>query len=414
LLSQVLNFTSAKVNHGDAVPLTKVRTDVLSAAMEELGNFAALKTFRAEETTLILTGDFGLTRQECSATVQKFNVTNTWRDWQMKATIHELPGDLIFVKNCVTKDLDVHLGSSWESTNPRRARTELHDAVGAGVKMRLPFAVLNERTAHQKTAELRAELKALLRAERAEIAERTPKKPKTAAADGSQPVAQQSIAPRKPPVETTAAACPQPVAQQAIASGGIAVDLSESEDDIILPESEVEAGDLAESEDDTAAVEEHAEGGHFTTPIGSGSPFVDRDHDRTAAVALGEKQDGNGKKRFRADGSLIVPGEKATGAGKSPSKYPPNSAVEVEASGSDGKPAAKRRRSAAAGASQPAGDAPSGQTAAVAKRSKARHGLGSEVVESRKRLLADWFKEEFGAESSVLRKKVHDLLFQKA
>ena len=129
---------------------------------------------------------------------------------------------------------------------------------------------------------------------------------------------------------------------------------------------------------------------------------------------MGEKQDGNGKKRFRADGSLIVPGEKATGAGKCPSKYPPNSAVEVEASGSDGKPAAKRRRSAAAGASQAAGDAPSGQTAAVAKRSKARNGLGSEVVESRKRLLADWFKQEFGAESSVLRKKVHDLLFQKA
>ena len=90
-------------------------------------------------------------------------------------------------------------------------------------------------------------------------------------------------------------------------------------------------------------------------------------------MALAEKQDGNGKKRFRADGSLIVPGEKATGAGKCSSKYPPNSAVEVEASGSDGKRSAKRRRSAAAGASQPAGDAPSGQSAAVAKRSKARH-----------------------------------------
>ena len=68
----------------------------------------------------------------------------------------------------------------------------------------------------------------------------------------------------------------------------------------------------------------------------------------------------------------------------------------------------KRRRSAAAGASQPAGDAPSGQSAAVAKRSNARHGLGSEVV-----VLADWFTQEFGAESSVLRKKVHDLLFQR-
>ena len=181
----------AKVNHGDAVPLTKVRTDVLSAAMEELGNFAALKNFRAEETTLILTGDFGLTLQECSAIVQKFNVTNSWRDWQMKATIHELPGDLIFVKNCLTWDLHVGLGSSWEYTNPRRARTELHDAVGAGVKMRLPFVVLNERTAHQKHAELRAELKARLRAEKAENAERLPKKLKTAAADGSQPVAQQ-------------------------------------------------------------------------------------------------------------------------------------------------------------------------------------------------------------------------------
>ena len=68
----------------------------------------------------------------------------------------------------------------------------------------------------------------------------------------------------------------------------------------------------------------------------------------------------------------------------------------------------KRRRSAAAGASQPAGDAPSGQSAAVAKRSNARHGLGSEVV-----VLADWFTQEFGAESSVLKKKVHDLLFQR-
>ena len=87
------------------------------------------------------------------------------------------------------------------------------------------------------------------------------------------------------------------------------------------------------------------------------------------------------KKRFRADGSLIVPGEKATGAGKCPSKYPPNSAVEVEASGSDGKRSAKRRRSAAAGASQPAGDAPSGQSAAVAKRSKARHDVGGTLDE---------------------------------
>ena len=134
----------------------------------------------------------------------------------------------------------------------------LHDAVGAGVKMRVPFAVLNERTAHQKYAELRAELKALLKAEKAENAERLPKKRKTAAADGSQPVAQQSIAPRKPPVKTAAATGPQTVAQEKIASGGIAVDLSESEDA-------------------TAAVEEHAEGGHFTTKLGSGSCFVDQD-----------------------------------------------------------------------------------------------------------------------------------------
>ena len=28
-------------------------------------------------------------------------------------------------------------------------------------------------------------------------------------------------------------------------------------------------------------------------------------------------------------------------------------------------------------------------------------------------MLADWFTQEFGAESSVLRKKVHDLLFQR-
>ena len=223
--------------------------------MEELGHFAALKIVRAEHTTQILTGDFGLTQQECSATVQKFNVTNTWRDWQMKATIHELPGDLIFVKNCITRDLDVGLGSSWEHTNPRRARSVEHDAVGAGVKMRLPFPYHDERTADQKTAELRAELKALLRAE---TAERTPKKPKTAAADGSQPVAQQSIAPRKPPVKTAAATGPQTVAQEKIASGGIAVDLSESEDT-------------------TVAVEDHAEGVHCTTKLCSGSGFVDQD-----------------------------------------------------------------------------------------------------------------------------------------
>ena len=82
-------------------------------------------------------------------------------------------------------------------------------------------------------------------------------------------------------METAAAAGPQPVAQQAIASGGIAVDLSESEDDFVAVEALApagSAGDLVESEDDTAAVEEHAEGGHFTTLTGSGCSFVDRDH----------------------------------------------------------------------------------------------------------------------------------------
>ena len=100
-------------------------------------------------------------------------------------------------------------------------------------------------------------------------------------------------------------------------------------------------------------------------------------------MALGEKQDGNGKKRFRLDGSLIVPGEKATGAGKSlpRNRALPNSAVEVEASGSDVKRPAKRRKTAAAGASQPAGDAPSGQSAAVAKRSKARYDVGGTLDE---------------------------------
>ena len=86
-----LCIASLSVNHNDQVPgLTKVKTSVLSAAMGELEYFATDSTMRADETTLILTGDFGLTLQECSATVQKFNVTNTWRDWQMKATIHEL------------------------------------------------------------------------------------------------------------------------------------------------------------------------------------------------------------------------------------------------------------------------------------------------------------------------------------
>ena len=126
-------------------------------------------------------------------------------------------------------------------------------------------------------------------------------------------------------------------------------------------------------------------------------------------MALGEKQDGNGKKRFRLDGSLIVPGENATEAGKSPSKNLPE---EVEASGSGSKRSAKRRKTAAAGASQPAGDAPSGQSAAVAKQSNVRDGLGYEVEEARKRLLDDWWTHQFGAESNGFRKKLHALLFQ--
>ena len=68
----------------------------------------------------------------------------------------------------------------------------------------------------------------------------------------------------------------------------------QSEDDILAVEAIAPAGstgELAWSVDDTAAVEEHAEGGHFTTLTGSGSTFEDRDHDRTAAVGLGEKQD---------------------------------------------------------------------------------------------------------------------------
>ena len=326
-----------------AVPFTKIKCQVLSAALEALSNFAARNTEGAEQTTLILTGDFGLTRETCSATVQKFQ-TSSWRDWQIWATIHELPGDLIFVKNCVTKELDVTLGSSYEpATN--RTRDD-HDAVGAIVKMRLPFVVLNERTAPQKTAELRGELKARVRAAEAENAERLPKNPKTAAADGSHPVAQQSIAPKKPPVETAAAAGPQPVAQKTIAPGVLEVDLSESECW------------------DTAAVEEHAEGGQVEDEAcGSDSGRSKSKRRRTAAAGASQP------------------------AGDAPSS--------------------KRRRTAAAGASQLAGDAPSGQTAAVAK-------ARSEVVKSRKRLLKKWFKQEFGPNSRNFRKKVHDVLFQKA
>ena len=116
-------FPPAKVNHGHAVPFMKVRTDVLRAAIEELQHFATERTMRAEETTLILTGDFGLTRQSSSATVQKFNKTNSWRDWQMKATIEEFPGDLIYVKNCITREWDVQLGRDFEERERRSVRS---------------------------------------------------------------------------------------------------------------------------------------------------------------------------------------------------------------------------------------------------------------------------------------------------
>ena len=59
----------------------------------------------------------------------------------------------------------------------------------------------------------------------------------------------------------------------------------------------------------------------------------------------------------------------------SPSRFSPRSESEEEASVSDGEPGLPRRGSAAVGASQPAGDTPSGQPAAVAKRPQARNAL---------------------------------------
>ena len=56
------------------------------------------------------------------------------------------------------------------------------------------------------------------------------------------------------------------------------------------------------------AIAKHAEGGHFVRPLGSGSSFVDRDADVAAAVALGDKQDGNGNKMFSEDVSLSAAG----------------------------------------------------------------------------------------------------------
>ena len=63
---------------------------------------------------------------------------------------------------------------------------------------------------------------------------------------------------------------------------------------------------------DVDAIAKHAEGGHFVRLLGNGSSFVDRDTDVAAAVALGEKQDGNGNKMFNEDGSLSAA---ANGAG---------------------------------------------------------------------------------------------------
>ena len=59
----------------------------------------------------------------------------------------------------------------------------------------------------------------------------------------------------------------------------------------------------------------------------------------------------------------------------SPSRFSPRSESEEEASVSDGEPGLPRRGSAAVGASQPAGDTPSIQPAAVAKRPQARNAL---------------------------------------
>ena len=116
---------------------------------------------------------------------------------------------------------------------------------------------------------------------------------------------------------------------------------------------------------DVDAIAKHAEGGHFVRPLGNGSSFVDRDTDVAAAVALGEKQDGNGNKMFIEDGSLIAPGAAANAAGSAgavgalptPSRCSPDSArseVEDEARGSDGEPAPKKQKSAASKALQPA------------------------------------------------------------
>ena len=169
------------------------------------------------------------------------------------------------------------------------------------------------------------------------------------------------------------------------------------------------------------AVSQHAEAGHFATPIGSGSSFVDRDMDAAAAIALAEGQDGVGNDMFNKDGSLIVRGVEATGqesaaeAADSPSRlspvawdHPPGLPAPGFADSESRDEAHGPAGEAAAGASQPAdrGALTSDDDAQTADHTDRSVG----------QLLREWFDERFGASecSEDSFEQLRALLFAKA
>ena len=66
-----------------------------------------------------------------------------------------------------------------------------------------------------------------------------------------------------------------------------------------------EPGDAELAEETVDAnIAMHAEGGHFLAEATSDSSLVERDMGSACALALGERQDGNGQTKFNRDGSL--------------------------------------------------------------------------------------------------------------
>ena len=100
-------------------------------ALQHLEKHAETATRGASQPTapvIVLTGDVNLKKWDCDPVVQQYDgPLSVQTQWQVKTSNAQLSGDVLFIKGAHGRQLDVHVGYSYDD---RGVRPDSHDFFG--------------------------------------------------------------------------------------------------------------------------------------------------------------------------------------------------------------------------------------------------------------------------------------------